>query len=215
MIRSQIPCAAALCSLAVLVALFLQLPFIIFLGSLLSIRHIRYNAEAQPDNLTLSDYDVSFGNVHHLPPASRPHQKEHAHLHRRKTNENTYQASITKGWALRCLMDATIEEAPMMVQSSPKWKNFNTESEFIDPLMAPLEWGWDIKTLDLKDATKILSDYKVDKMLEFLHVSPELRFWTQQLVSHEREWHAEDGRTGPVCELICLHFIFLLGERIS
>ncbi|TID16922.1 DNA replication licensing factor [Venturia nashicola] len=75
------------------------------------------------------------------------------------------------------------------------------ESKFMDPLMAPLEWGWDIRTLNLKDATKILSDYRVDKMLEFLHVSTELKFWTQQLVSHEREWHAEDGRTGPAIKV--------------
>lgn len=196
--RDHIPRAIALCFIAVPVALFLHLPLVIFPSSLLPVYHTRYYADAQQDNLTLLDHDASYGSLQHLLPVPSPLQKGYAHLHQRKNHEDAFLSSITKGWGLCCLMEATTEEAPRMVQNSPKWKTIQMESKFIDPLMAPLEWGWNIKTLDLMDTTEILYDYKVDKMLEFLHVSTELRFWTQQLVSHEREWYAEDGRTGPV-----------------
>lgn len=189
MIKSQTPRAIALCSLAVLIALFLHLPFIVFPSSFFPAHRARYNADAHLENFTFSKFAT----------LQTSHLETQCRLHRRLATADVYQASIRKGWALGCLMDASIEEAPKMVQNSPKWKNFKMESEFIDPLMAPLEWGWDIKTLDLKDAPMTLSDYRVDKMLEFLGAKRDLKFWTQQLVSHEREWFSEDGRTGPVC----------------
>lgn len=201
MIRDRIPRAIALCFLAVLIALFFHLPFVIFPSSLLPVYHTRYNADAHSDNHSLPEYDALSGSLQHRPPVSSPPRRAYAHLRRSQNNEDAFQTSITKGWGLRCLMDATLEEAPRMVQNSPKWRTFQMESNFIDPLMAPLEWGWDIRTLDLKEAPQILSDYRVDKMLEFLHVSMDLRYWTQQSVNHEREWYAEDGRTGPVCKL--------------
>lgn len=207
------PRAVTLCSLAVLVAFWLHLPFVIFPGSLLPIHHAGYNVDAHLGNSNLSESDNSLGRVHLLPPVSNAPQRKHSYIHRRQDNEAAYQASITKGWGLRCLMDATVEEASIMIQNSPKWKTFHVESEFIDPLMAPLEWGWDVKTLDLKDATEILSDYRIEEMLEFLHVSTDLRFWTQQLVKHEREWFAEDGRMGPVCDVVSPVYIFVYLAR--
>lgn len=101
-------------------------------------------------------------------------------------------------------MDATLEEAINMVQHSPKWKNFKLESNFIDPLMAPIEWGWITETLGFEGASNIMSDYKIDKMLAYLHVATDLKFWTQQLVSHQHAWYSEDGRTGPV--RLTVHF---------
>jgi hypothetical protein len=190
MIRSQVPRAVALCALAIVITLFLHLPFIIYPSSFL-LRYHSYNLGSQPEHSNLSNITTPFNSLPRLSPSSKS-------LHHRATTDDVYQKSITKGWGLHCLMDATLSSAATMVQNSPKWKTLKMESEFIDPLMAPLEWGWDVQTLDLKDSLTILADYRIDKMLEFLGVNTELKSWTGGLVSHERAWEAEDGRSGPV-----------------
>jgi len=196
MIKSQFLRTIMLCSLTIVIALFLHPPFVVFPNSFLATDHVR-----NPENVTLSTSALLFGSINTFSQYYQvPHQARR--LHRRVANDDGYLKPAKKGWALRCLMDASIEEAPRMVQNSPKWKTFSMESLFIDPLMAPLEWGWKIETLTFENAPNIISDYKCAKMLDFLHVATDLKFWTQQLVSHQHEWHSEDGRSGPVSELL-------------
>jgi hypothetical protein len=173
--------------------LYLSLPpssFFFFPGSFLATDHV-HNLE----NVTLSTSALPFGGINTIPHYYQaPHQTSRYRLHRRAANDDVYLQSVKKGWAFRCLMDASIEEAPKMVQNSSKWKKLNMKSPFVDPLMALLEWGWKVDTLAFENASNIISDYKCAKMLDFLHIATDLKFWTQQLVSHQHEWHSKDGR---------------------